>query len=221
MSRPRTGNLRERRRADGTVLYTARVMAYGNRETVIIGDEREGMTRLMARRSLRELVKDIELGIWEPPSRPGRRGPDTRRRHTEPPFAEAAAEFVATKRAHGLADSSIAALGWALDVHLVPYFGTTRPSRIDERMVAGYIRHQVERRDEIRSLRERGLYLTGPRGGAMRELSNQAINSTLRVLHSMLGWRPSRAGATPRSTRPPASGSRRTSARPSRSKSMS
>ena len=53
MSRPRTGNLRERRRADETMLYTARVMAYGNRETVVLGEERDGMTRLMARRALR------------------------------------------------------------------------------------------------------------------------------------------------------------------------
>jgi hypothetical protein len=79
VSRPQTGNLRERRRADGTALYTARVSAYGNRETVVLGDERDGMTRLMAKRALRELVKDIQVGIWEP-SNNGHGG----RHHTAP-----------------------------------------------------------------------------------------------------------------------------------------
>lgn len=187
MSRPRTGNLRERRRADGTILYTARVMAYGNREHVVLGDERDGMTRLMAKRALRELVRDIELGVWVPPAEvAGSRSDATE--PAEPTFAEAAAKFIEAKRLKGLEDSSMEALHWALDVHLVPFFGHLPPVGIDEQGVADYVAEEVARRDQIEALRERGQKLVGPRGGAMRGMSNQSINSSLRVLHNVLAW---------------------------------
>src|ERR1700741_1133892 len=95
MARPRTGQLRKRVRKDGTTKYSARVVAYGNRVTVPLGDERDGMTLLMAEAALDRLLKEIRLGTWEQPEG----GALTRERRPEPIFAEAAAEFLELKRA--------------------------------------------------------------------------------------------------------------------------
>jgi hypothetical protein len=70
MARPRTGQLRKRVRKDGTTKYSARVVADGNRVTVPLGDERDGMTPLMAEAALERLLKEIRLAV--PGSRPSR-----------------------------------------------------------------------------------------------------------------------------------------------------
>ena len=58
MARPRTGQLRKRLRKDGTTRYSARVVAYDNRVTITLGDERDGMTPLMAEAALDRLLKE-------------------------------------------------------------------------------------------------------------------------------------------------------------------
>ena len=80
MARPRTGSVRTHVRADGTARYSARIMVYGNRETVELGDERDGMTKLMAERRLAEVLEEIRLGTWESSRRGGAGG----RRRPEP-----------------------------------------------------------------------------------------------------------------------------------------
>lgn len=45
MPRPHTTKIKEFARNDGTVKYTARPMVDGERTTVELGDERDGVTR--------------------------------------------------------------------------------------------------------------------------------------------------------------------------------
>lgn len=164
--------------------FTARVLAYGNRETIDLGDGRDGVTPLMAERELARILNEIRLGTWEPPRREGR----AQEHRVEPVFAEAAPEFLEWKRASQLREGSMRRLEWIFDVHLVPYFGRTRPSQIDEAMVVAYTESQIERRATIRALREEGKYLEGPKGGAMRPMTNRTINDTLQVLTELLRW---------------------------------
>ncbi len=184
MARPRTGQLRKRLRKDGTTRYSARVVAYDNRVTITLGDERDGMTPLMAEAALDRLLKEIRLGTWEPPEQSACK-PEQR---PEPIFAEAAAEFLELKRASQIRAGTMRRIVWIFETHLVPYFGRKRPSHVDEELVMAYTQHQIERRAQILALRERGKYLEGPRGGAMRPLANRTINDTLQLLTEMLTW---------------------------------
>jgi integrase len=184
MARHRSGQLMKYVRKDGTTRFSARVTAYGNRELIVLGDERDGMTPLMAERELDRILNEIRLSTWEAP----RRARSKEARRPEPLFAEAAPEFLEWKRASQLREGSMARLQWIFDVHLVPYFGRTRPSRIDEEMVTAYTEHQIARRATIRALREDGKYLEGPKGGAMRPMTNRTINDTLQVLTELLRW---------------------------------
>lgn len=185
MARPRKGNIQRRRRADGTVLYTARITVAGDRRTVHLGDERDGVTALEAERRLADILDDVRLGRWTEEAVAG----ETR---AEPSMVEAAEEFVDYKRSRQLRDATIVRLRWALDAHLLPYLGRLRPSEIDQETVRAYAAHEVAQRERIAKLRAEDRYLTGPRGGALRELSNGSINSTLRALTEMLDWCASR-----------------------------
>ncbi len=70
----------------------------------------------------------------------------------------------------------------------MPFFGDKQPSRITERDVVAYSDHQIAQRARIAQLRSQGKYLTGPKDGALRELSDVTINSTLVVLTGLLTW---------------------------------
>jgi integrase len=173
------------------VLYTARITVAGNRRTVDLGDERDGVTSLEAERRLADILDDVRLGRWTDEGAAVEARP-------EPSMVEAAAEFVEYKRSRQLRDATIVRLRWALEAHLIPYLGRVRPSEIDEETVRAYAEHEVAQRERIAKLRAEDRYLTGPGGGALRELSNGSINSTLRVLTEMLDWCVSRGwGAGP------------------------
>lgn len=192
MARPRTGSVRTHVRADGTARYSARIMVYGNRETVELGDERDGITKLMAERRLAEVLEEIRLGTWVS----SRRGGGGRRR-PEPVISDAAVEFLDHKRLSQLRDGTISHLRWTLDTHIVPFFGAKRPSQITDELVERYAAHEVKQRDRIERLRSEGKYLEGPGGGALRAMSNTSINSTLRVLAELLDWAARRGWGRP------------------------
>jgi hypothetical protein len=67
MARPATGEIRERRRKDGSIIYSARVRAGGQRHTVKFGTDRDGWTRARVEAELDEILTRIKLGIWKPP----------------------------------------------------------------------------------------------------------------------------------------------------------
>jgi hypothetical protein len=68
MARPATGEIRERRRKDGSIFYSARVRVGGRRHTVKFGPDRDGWTRARVEAELEEILTRIKLGLWEPPA---------------------------------------------------------------------------------------------------------------------------------------------------------
>lgn len=184
MARPKTGNVRTSVRTDGTSYYSARITVDGDRVPLELGDERDGVTKLMAEGKLDRILEQVRLGTWDGEGRKG--GPPGR--EPEPLMVGAAARFLDHKRGCQLRDSTIERITWALDGHLVPFFGKKRPSQITPELVERYAAHEVAQRTRIAELREDGKYLTGPRGGAMREMSNVSINRALTLLAELLTW---------------------------------
>lgn len=181
MARPTSPKVKETVRADGTSKFRARLMVDGERVTLDLGDERDGATPLSAARKLKDVLEDIRLGRWEPPA-------EAKAPKREPGFAEVARMYLEFKRSRQLRSSTMARLTWAFETHLIPFFKNRRPSRIAERDVVAYTDHQIEQRNRIAQLREQDKYLAGPNGGALRELSDATINSTLVYLTGLFTW---------------------------------
>jgi integrase len=181
MPRPHSPKIRTSLRSDGTTVFTMRLMVDGERRTIQLGDERDGATPLSARAKRKDVLEDIQLGRWEPDDEP-------EIHEREPGFAEVAKRFLDHKRSRQLRTSTIERVEWIIGTHLVPFFRNKQPSRITERDVVAYSDHQIAQRARIAQLRSQGKYLTGPKDGALRELSDVTINSTLVVLTGLLTW---------------------------------
>jgi len=181
MARPSSPKVKETVRADGTSKFRARLMVDGERVTLDLGDERDGATPLSAARKLKDVLEDIRLGRWEPPT-------EAKAPKREPGFAEAARMYLEFKRSRQLRSSTMVRLTWAFETHLIPFFKNRRPSRITERDVVAYTDHLIEQRNRIVQLREQDKYLTGPNGGALRPLTDATINSTLVYLTGLFTW---------------------------------
>jgi len=68
MARPLTGQIIEKPWADGdTISYLVRVYAYGRRERVTLGTDKQGWNRQRAELELERIVQQIERGTWVPP----------------------------------------------------------------------------------------------------------------------------------------------------------
>jgi integrase len=66
--RPLTGQIIEKQWVDGeTVSYLARVYAYGRRERVTLGTNKQGWNTQRAEIELERIVQQIERGTWVPP----------------------------------------------------------------------------------------------------------------------------------------------------------
>jgi hypothetical protein len=116
MPRPTTGEVTERPWADGkTVTYGARVRAYGRRHRLTFGTNRQGWSHTRANIELEDILQKVERGTWVPPGKrtsvkqSQRPRPDGRQ-----PFGPFARKVVASKRAHGLDDDTVAGLEWRL-----------------------------------------------------------------------------------------------------------
>jgi hypothetical protein len=68
MPRQKTGNVFEKPWADGeTITYVARVYAYGRREKVSLGTNKQGWNRQRAELETEKILQQIERGTWVPP----------------------------------------------------------------------------------------------------------------------------------------------------------
>jgi hypothetical protein len=68
MARASTGGVFEKLWADGeTISYVARVRAYGGREKVTLGTNKQGWNRLRAELETEKILQQIERGTWVPP----------------------------------------------------------------------------------------------------------------------------------------------------------
>src|SRR6516165_3243203 len=62
------GQIRTHDRKDGLTTYSLRVRAYGRREIVTLGTDADGWTMRKAERMLEQVLAQIQVGVWRPPS---------------------------------------------------------------------------------------------------------------------------------------------------------
>lgn len=186
MARPNCPKIEKFVRVDGTTSYAMRPMVDGERVTIQLGDERDGATPQSVKAKRKDVLEDIQLGRWKPDD--AKRASVAAQRRSEPGFAEAAGLYLEFKRSRRLRQSTIERQEWILGTHLVPFFKNAKPSRIVQDDVIALSDHAIAQRTRIAALRAEGKYLTGPKGGTLRELSDVTINSLLVVLTGMLEW---------------------------------
>jgi len=166
--------------------YALRFPAYGERQYVTLGLERDGWTRERAEQELANVLADVRRGIWIAPDRHHRRSPrdDGNGAEPGPTFGGFAGDLLLARKAE-VAQRTHEYLEWAL-AHLLPYFGPWPVGEIDIEAVDGYRRHKTEQAELRRRAIERRKPLTGEHGRVLRPLSPVSINKTIEVLQSIL-----------------------------------
>ena len=182
--------LRDWKRGRG---YALRFFAYGRREYLTLGFERDGWTRERAEVELENLMADVRRGIWvPPPRRDGHRDPAPARKSRastggeENGFAAFANWLVESRRGQH-SERHDAYLRWGL-MHLNPYFAEWSLAEIDVEAVDAYRAHKVAEAESLRRAAERGRPKLDARGQARRPLGAATINKTIDVLSWVLGF---------------------------------
>ena len=177
-----------------TITFGARVRAYGKRHRLTFGTNRQGWNRTRADIALEEILQKVERGTWTPPdratpaTRPGRARPDGHQ-----PFGPFARKVLASKRAHGLDDDTVAGLEWRLG-YLLGEFDRVELLEMDVARVDGFRDDLAERSRIIRDAAARGKPLmeqvtpenSAPYRRRKRALSNGSINEILALLSQIL-----------------------------------
>lgn len=128
MARPATEQVVERRGKNGTS-YGLRFRAYGARHYVTAA----ATNRPAAKVELQNTLADVRRGIWQP-----RRPQTSEAPVAMPTFHEFADEWLERMRGRGLSERTIVDYQWALELHLLPNFGTLQLDQIDKRFVDRY-----------------------------------------------------------------------------------
>jgi integrase len=181
------------RRTDGSITYGLRVRVAGADERVPLGNTTEGWDEARAEVARRQQVAKMELGLWSPRGRGIGKDSDE-----EPTFRELATDWLeARKQNPAIASRTVDLNEWQLRRYLAPFFGELLPSQITSEKVKQYRRHTHAENARIRAAAEAETPLKDPRTGqALRTLSNESINKTLRTLAVILdeaedaGWVP-------------------------------
>lgn len=165
--------------------YALRFWAYGEREYLTLGSEREGWTYQRAEEELENILADVRRGIWVSPKKKKRRAEadadDETARTIFGPFAR---RLVASRRGQ-VSDNHLAFLKWALG-HLLPYFGDRPLVDIDVQAVDAYRHHKVQEAEARLRAIERRRPQRDERGQILRPLSARSINHTIDTLQWVL-----------------------------------
>ena len=180
MSRPATGQVIERTNAEGGTTFALRFRAYGRREYVTLGVDRDGWNRQKAEEELANVLADVRRGIW----RPIEPTPVPELPREEPTFHEFASEWLAAREAEGLAAKTLTDLRWSLVNHLLPHFAGLRLSQITVQEVDRYKVAKAAERQRIEKARQEAARRC--ERFTDRGLSNGSINHTLRHLAQVL-----------------------------------
>jgi len=185
MTRARNGQVVERQWKSGRG-YALRFIAYGRRQYVTLGLERDGWDRTRAEEELLNVMADVRRGIWIPPER-GRaqraadgaaaapaadpvhrranvlqRRADARDGHQAGPTSAAGLTFHAfatdwlARREGEVAPRTVEYERWAQTHHLLPHFAHTPLTAIDIAAVDAYRRTKVAESDRRRQAIEAG-----------------------------------------------------------------
>ena len=171
------GQIRTHDRKDGLTTYSLRVRAYGRREVVTLGTDADGWTMRKAERKLEEVLAEIQVGVWRPPSMSAC-GED-------PSFHEFASRWWFARKSE-LRPTTQADYEWRLRKHLLPFFHQFRVSAITIALVDEYRSEKVIERERIRAAAAAGQPIRDKRGQRRVALSNESINKTLVLLANIL-----------------------------------
>lgn len=165
--------------------YALRFWAYGEREYLTLGSERDGWTYQRAEEELENTLADVRRGIWVSPKKKKRRaGGDADEETARTIFAPFARRLVASRRGQ-VSDNHLAFLEWALG-HLLPYFGDWPLVDIDVQAVDAYRHHKVQEAEARLRAIERRRPLRDERGQILRPLGARSINHTIDTLQWVL-----------------------------------
>jgi integrase len=177
MEKRSQGEIRTHDRRDGLTTYSLRVRAYGRREVVTLGTDADGWTYRKAERKLEQVLAEIQVGVWRPPSA----GPGG----VDQTFHEFASRWWAARKAE-LRPTTQADYEWRLKKHLLPFFAPVPVSSITIALVDDYRSEKVIERERIKAAAAAGRPIRD-RGGRRRvALSNESINKTLVLLANIL-----------------------------------
>jgi len=154
--------------------WAVRFTAYGKRRFVTLGRPEEGWTRAKAEAELRQVLADVERGIWRTDEPVVAVEPAV-----QPTFHEFSSEWLANAEA-GLRPRTVKDYKWALELHLLPWFARHRLSDITIEEVDRY--KAAKLREHQASLVEK------PKAGKQpeRKIGPNAINKTLTRLAQIL-----------------------------------
>jgi len=166
--------------------YALRFWAYGEREYLTLGSERDGWTRQRAEEELENVLADVRRGIWVSPKKKKKRRPDSaaEAEGEVPIFGPFARQLVASREGE-VSENHLAYLNWGLS-HLLPYFGDWPLLDIDVPAVDSYRTHKVREADARRRAIERRKPQRDERGMVLRPLGATSINKTIDTLQWVL-----------------------------------
>jgi integrase len=198
MARKNTGSVFEKVWADGTTIsYGAYVRAYGRREKVTFGTNKQGWNAKRAEIEAERIVQQIERGTWVPPRL------EPREDRLEAAMADLGLTVDESFRVFakrwwrakqlGLDADTINDYEWRLS-YIERFFGRYRLSEITPRVVDRFRDELHEQAEAIRAATERGRVLketvTDKRGRTYerkrRPLSNTSINAMITLLGQVM-----------------------------------
>jgi integrase len=132
MARPPTGQVVEREGKHGTT-YAIRFRAFNKRQYVTL-DPAVVTTREQAKEELADTLVLVKKGLWRPPvdDAPAAAPAEL------PTFHAFASEWLEMRTKEDLSPKTIADYKWALELHLLPWFGRLRLDAITAREVDRY-----------------------------------------------------------------------------------
>ena len=165
--------------------YALRFSAYGRREYLTLGFERDGWTYKAAEEELEKVLAEVSLGIWVRPEKQKRRSEgEPEEEGSTPLFASFARQLVASREGQ-VSENQRKFEYWGLK-HLLRYFGDWRLADIDVQAVDAYRHHKVTEAEARRRAIERRKPLRDEGGRILRPLGPSSINKTIDLLQWVL-----------------------------------
>ena len=194
MPRARSGSVRPKSLADGTLAFHLRFVANGERQTEVLHERRGcgccggSWDRQRAEIELQNVLARVEAGIWEP-----RRASDASEPETTWRFDQYATDWFRRWSTGTLGEDKPQEAtvklvrDWALRKHLLPALGSLPldDAHFTRARLTDYKAQLLARHDEIERLRAAGQVLRG-RDGRPQRLSRRSIQIILRVLAQIL-----------------------------------
>ena len=169
--------------------YALRFTAYGKREYLTLGYERDGWTYERAEEELENIMADVRRGIWVAPEK--RRDPSpaptaAAEKGEETLFPAFARGLLASRRGRH-SDNHHDYLEWGL-AHLEPFFAQVAVGQIDTEMVDAYSAAKVAEGLDLAKAIRQGRPRRDERGMVRKPLSPVSINKTIEILAWLLGF---------------------------------